>query len=384
MIEKQETSDLIAKNIKSIMGNKKITSNELSRKCNISPGMVSKIINRNTGISIVMAMSIASGLDVDLMDILAGLTSPEKKAKEKLNNNNALSIGILSIEKKRITCVKDAKNETIGQSQINTGIDLAEPTSILHQLVDEAIIAASPHLEKKTSVFKQSNLVIVAQSYEFETIRHKFTTFMQRHFKHVLILSDWHFMYLANFHHKAPGISLIVDKGISLSFFYKGGIKKIGGWKFPVYDFGGENWLGLETIRHTIQAHDGYIPASKLSSRVLSHFNGKLSNAVEVCFNGARSPDIFASFVDILLRCYYEKDPSAISIVNQGYLEIEKTIKLADQLLEKTLPITINGSLAKIYKPYIKAERTAAEVNLISKVDMLASLKESDLLTVVA
>lgn len=109
MIEKQETSDLIAKNIKSIMGNKKITSNELSRKCNISPGMVSKIINGNTGISIVMAMSIASGLDVDLMDILAGLTSPEKKAKEKLNNNNALSIGILSIEKKELLVLKMQK-----------------------------------------------------------------------------------------------------------------------------------------------------------------------------------------------------------------------------------------------------------------------------------
>jgi glucosamine kinase len=149
------------------------------------------------------------------------------------------------------------------------------------------------------------------------------------------------------------GISLIIDKGVSLSYRHNREIKKLGGWKFPVYDLGGENWLGVETIRHTIQAKEGYIPMSDLAHNVLAKFNGKIEKITEICFK-RNDPDIYCLFTEPLLRSHFTGDPAANSIIQLGFQSIHQLVDRADNILGEKGRIALSGSLANIYKSYFK------------------------------
>jgi glucosamine kinase len=185
-----------------------------------------------------------------------------------------------------------------------------------------------------------------------------------------LLLPDWQLTYLAAFE-KSPGISLIIDKGVSLSYMHGGKLKKLGGWKFPVYDLGGENWLGVETIRHTIEAVEGYIPMSNLAHNVMAKFNGKIEKITETCFKGGDF-DVYCLFSDILLRSYLTGDNAAKAIIEHGFHLIYRSIKKVDTILGKELKITMNGSLTDIYKVFFDKNRLITSPNNAEKTKLLA------------
>ncbi len=254
-LEKNEILSIIAANLKKLLQQSELSPSELARKCQVSGGSISKIAKGTMSITIPMAMNLAIGLGVELNDLLEGLVTEQgapKDLKEKPLKSNQIpwSIGMLSINNKRITCIKDHEGHLMGSSELEGGLDLTESAGHLLQSIQESIFAAYPHAPDH-SLLKKANLKLVTQSFEFVEARTRFTSFAQKHFNEVLLLPDWQLSYLSVFGTQ-QGISLIVDKGISLSYQHHGELKKLGGWKFPVYDLGGENWLGVETIRHTI------------------------------------------------------------------------------------------------------------------------------------
>ena len=163
------------------------------------------------------------------------------------------------------------------------------------------------------------------QSYEFEDTRIRFINYASRLFQQVIILPDWQITYMKAFG-KREGISLVVEKGASLSYRHNDQLKKIGGWKFPVYDLGGENWLGVETIKHTIEAFEGFVPMSKLAHNVLAKFNGKIERITEVCFKGNKDTDIYSLFTETLLYNYFIGDQAAKNIVENGFEKVNALI----------------------------------------------------------
>ncbi|MDO8953689.1 MAG: helix-turn-helix domain-containing protein [Gammaproteobacteria bacterium] len=375
-MDKSKILTVIANNVRSLMNQTGLTSTELARRCKISTGTISKIINGNMSITIPMALNLAEGFGADVSEILNGLTDKDlkKSAKPKPQADDQLTIGVMSINNKRFTCVKNSSGKIIGTSELNTGLDLAEATGGLIQLIQESIFEALPGVSEDQNVLKQAKLNLVMQSFEFEDTRHKFEHFARKYFKEVMVIPDWQITHLATFK-DGEGISLVTDKGTSLSFKHNGTLRKLGGWKYPVYDFGGENWLGVETIHHTIEAVEGYVPMSRLAQNVMSKFNGKIEKITETCFKGSHH-DVYMLFTEILLRSYFTGDPAAKEIIESGFKAIYRSIERADNISGKQLKIAINGSLADLYRKYFDESRLVPHSSENEKVELLTDISK--------
>lgn len=373
-VEKRHIIKIVADNIRSLLHEKGISSLELSKKCKASQGTISKIINAQMSLTVAMAVNIADSLGVDVNSIFKGLaTKPQTKEEAIEGAPEQLAIGVLSINNKRITCIKNSTGKILGTSELEGGLDLAETSSNLIQLINESIYAALPNGAADEAKLKYAKLNLVTQSYEFEETRNKFAQFAKRYYKDVVLMSDWQITYLAAFK-KTDGISLITDKGISLSYMHNGSLKKLGGWKFPVYDLGGENWLGVETIRHTIEAFEGYVPMSKLARNVLTKFNGKIEKITETCFKGSKDHDVYCIFSEILLRNYMTGDKAAKDIIQRGFQLINRSIEQVDSTVGKELKIALNGSLADIYVEFLSKNRLITPTSDAAKVKLLADI----------
>ncbi len=376
-MEKKKILAVIAENLRELMNQRQLSSTALARKCKVATGTISKIINGDMSVSVPIAAALAQGLEVDLSELLKGITlkgaAEDSYPKVKVKESDQLAIAVLSINNKRFACVKDYEGNVVGTSELEGGLDLTETSGSLLQSIRESIYNAVPKTQENESRLKYAKLNLVTQSYEFEDTRNKFVLFAKRYFKDVLMLPDWQITYLATFK-KDDGISLVTDKGVSLSYMHNGVLKKLGGWKFPVYDLGGENWLGVETIRHTIDATEGYIPMSDLAHNVLAKFNGKIEKITETCFKGPKDDDIYCLFTEILLRSYFTGDETAKTIIEKGFKSIYKGIDKVDEIVGKQLKITINGSLADIYKKFFKKERLIVSPSDSEKTKLLAGI----------
>lgn len=378
-MEKEKVLKIIGQNLRTLINEQSMTVNELARRSNVSAGTISKIMNGNMGLTVTMAMTIANGLKVDIASILQGLSeNPEllfhKKTKKQRDD---ITIGLLSLNNRRITCICDYNQNIIGFSELENGLDLAESFNSLQQLINESIASAVSDAHVEINL-KKADINLVLQSYEFEDTRVKFINFMQRFFNQVTILSDWQLTHMCNFD-KTNGISLIVDKGISLSYKYQNSIRKIGGWKFPLYDIGGENWLGVESIKHTIEAYEGFIPMSNLARTILSKHGSSLNVIVELCFKGNTNHDVYCIFSEILINQYLNGVPEAKFIIEKGKKHVKRLLQRADDITKIPGKIALQGSLRKIYESVVSKERLIEHKDNFYKAEFLAKINQKTL-----
>ncbi len=379
-MERHEIQKIFGTNVRNIMNKKNISNPELARRCKVSSSSVSRIVNGTASATLPMMLTIANGLEVNISLLLAGLseeTEQQNPIKEPLKD--IIFAGLLSIENKRIACIKDSKGNILGTSEAQGGLDLAESTTSLIQLIKESIFEALPLKTTDPAILKSIDLKIVTQSYEFESTRIKFVNFSKKYFHHVLLLPDWQITYFSAFP-ESEGISLVIDKGVSLSYMHKSTLQKIGGWKYPVYDLGGENWLGSEVIHHTIEAKEGYIPMTQLARNVLAKFNGKIERITETCFKGA-DLDIFCLFAEPLIRLYLMNDDISTKIIKKGYEHIQRMLNLVDKNTGGKLKITLSGCLTDIYEPYLDSSRLTKFTSSKEKVELLTEITEEFLFT---
>lgn len=374
MLEKQKIITSIAGNVRRLMNQAGMSSTELAKKANVSSGTISKIIHANMSITVPMAMALAQGLGVSLNEILNGLVTEESlENKTVIKVKEALSIGVMSINGMRVTCIKNNDGHVLGTSELEGGLDLAESTGGLIQGIRESVATALSSSQTSKDILKASKLNLVMQSYEFEDTRARFVHYAGREFDRVVILPDWQITYMKAFGMN-KGISLVTEKGVSLSYRHNDQLKKIGGWKFPVYDLGGENWLGVETIKHTIEAFEGFVPMSKLAHNVLAKFNGKIERITEVCFKGSKDTDIYSLFTEMLLYNYFIDDDAAKDIIKNGFNKVNALIQRADEIIGKQVYITLNGSLSEIYRPFLDESRLLEPSTNKEKAELLAIL----------
>jgi len=245
--------------------------------------------------------------------------------------------------------------------------------SVFDRIIESLDKALVNYKDEHENYLKITHLTVVVQSYEFEDTRRKFENYLKKYFKSVNVLSDWQITYLA-FFKKRQGISLVVDKGVSISYQHNGELKKLGGWKFPIYDLGGENWLGLMAIRHTIEAYEGYVLMSDLAKDVLSKFDGKIEKILETCFKSEKNPDVYCLFAEILLRNYLTGDETSKKIVGDGFALINKLIEKVDETVGEKRNIVLNGSLSKIYKSFLPETRLIKSIGSEKRVEILADI----------
>ena len=364
-------SKTIVENINIALERLKISKNELAKRSGLAMSTVARILSGDRNFTIDKMIPIARALNMSPADFFSGIQMNDSSmfANKESDDASHYSVGVMSIGKRRITSVMRGTT-TLGTSDIAGDLDLAEPTSNLLELIKVSINSA---FSNDAESFNNISLKLVTQSYEFTEKRKSFLYKAKQLFNDVILIPDWQITYLADFK-EISGMSLVVDKGVSLSYMHEGHLRKLGGWKFPTYDLGGENWLGVETIHHTIEAAEGFREMSGLAEVVLSQYDSKIEKIVEACFKGVKDADVYCLFAEILIHCYYRKDKAAEQVILSGLHEVKKLVKKAEDWLGENSMITINGSLANIYKEHFDSARLVAPSSNSEKVSLLAGI----------
>ena len=166
----------------------------------------------------------------------------------------------------------------------------------------------------------------------------------------------------------------MVDKGVSLSYMHQGHLRKLGGWGFPIYDMGGEYWLGLMAVRHTIEAQEGFQASSALSRSILSKYDMRLEKLIEFCIKSHIGPNMYCQFSDQLLHAYFSGDSAAKAILTEGFSYVSRAIDKVDQTIGIKASISLNGSLAPLYKPFLESSRLISDIGNSVKTSLLADI----------
>jgi N-acetylglucosamine kinase-like BadF-type ATPase/DNA-binding Xre family transcriptional regulator len=373
-LDKERIAKRIAENVAVMLRARSMTNAELAKKSDVTRSTVGKILAAEINISAMMLVKLARGLDVQPNDILNGLVDDTQPfVQEELSKDQVLYAGILSINKKRMTCIKDHQGEVVGLSELDSDLDLAETLPHVFKLIETSITQALKDTAYQSIDLSAINLLVVVQSYEFMQTRKKFEDYAKRFFYSIKLIPDWQITYLSAFGQKA-GICMVVDKGVSLSYLHDQRLQKIWGWKFPIYDVGGENWLGVQAIRHTVDAEGGFVPMTDLARAILTKHGGLIENILESCFKKEKDPDVYCLFSDILLRCYFRGDAKAKTIIEDGFNSVYRAIDRIDQITKKPLQIAIHGSLADIYKTFIDPARLSESSANQDKANLLADV----------
>jgi N-acetylglucosamine kinase-like BadF-type ATPase len=387
---KSRESKKIVENINNALRLSKMTKNELAKLSGLPMSTIGRILSGERNFTVDKMVPIARALNVGIDEFFQGVQTRdmEKEPLGSTSDKPLLSAGILSIGRQRITCIKDADKKVIGRSVLAGDLDLAEPiTNLLADIEDSICAALSNSSVKKYHLMPESeirqgefletiNLNLVTQSYEFLEKRKNFIYKASQLYNSVIHMPDWQISYLSDFKN-TQGIALIVDKGVSLSFMHQGKLQKLGGWKFPTYDIGGENWLGNQAVQHTIEAVEGLSKPSQLSSEILAKYDGKLEKLVETCFQGAKDTDVFCQFSKVLILRYYQKGKKAQELVQAGFDKIKCLIEAAEKLLQAKPSITVSGSLLDVYRHYIDPARLVRPANNEDKVSVLADINRA-------
>lgn len=383
---KSREAQKIVENINHALRLRKMTKNDLIKFSGLPASTVSRILSGERNFTIDKMIPIARALNINISDFFSGIqTKDDNKEKGSLiDDKQLLSIGILSINRKRFTSIKDVNQKLVATSVLSGDLDLAEPIATLLVQIEDSIVAAlrnssikqhqkMPESEiRKIDFLGTINLRLVTQSYEFLERRKNFIYKSSMIYNSVIHLPDWQITYLSDFK-ETPGISLIVDKGVSLSFMHQGILKKLGGWKFPAYDLGGENWLGNQAVQHTIEAAEGMCEPTKLSATILTKYNNELYKLVETCFHGATT-DVFCRFCETLVSCYFQEDYKAQEIIATGFKEIMRLVNAATNILQTKMKISISGSLANVYQHHFDEELLIKSTENQEKSSLLANI----------
>lgn len=213
----------IAGNIRKIMAEKSLSNSDVVKMTGISAGTVSKILNQQLKVTADKLYDFSEGLGVPVVELLDGLENVISTGRPKKKQTSSLSdlyVGVLSIGDRRICCVKDNQGNVVGESELTESLVLTEPFSTILANIRSSIgIALGRDNPLDSHELKSIHLAIVVHCYEFEETRLKYRDSALKYFKSVEILSDWQITYLASFGNK-NGISLVVDKGVSLSYMH--------------------------------------------------------------------------------------------------------------------------------------------------------------------
>jgi glucosamine kinase len=124
--------------------------------------------------------------------------------------------------------------------------------------------------------------------------------------------------------------------------------RQIGGWGFPISDCGSGAWIGLQAIRHALEALDGLAPRGPLDEALLPEFEADAEQFVG--WLDAATPRDYAAFAPRVFD-QAETDPTAAAILAEAGVAIGTLIDaVADQPVEA---VYLLGGLAEPLHPYL-------------------------------
>jgi glucosamine kinase len=150
-------------------------------------------------------------------------------------------------------------------------------------------------------------------------------------------------------HSGRDGGIVIIGTGSAAFAMVRGREVKAGGYGFPVSDEGSGADLGLRAIRLALRAHDGRIPATRLTAEVMDRFDGDPFAAV-AWMDCATATD-YATLAPLVMRHADAGDPAGRRIVCAAAEEIDTMVR---RLIESGAPrIALTGGLAVPMEPWL-------------------------------
>jgi glucosamine kinase len=149
-------------------------------------------------------------------------------------------------------------------------------------------------------------------------------------------------------HDGKDGAILIIGTGVIAYRIFQGEEKRVSGWGFPHDDEGGGAWIGMETIRATLQMCDGRRKSTPYLEAVYQHFQSDLTKLVT--WANLASATEFASLAPIFTDHLLKGDPAAITLAMASGKALMQAL---DALLVKDSPLCLFGGLASFLEPYL-------------------------------
>jgi glucosamine kinase len=124
---------------------------------------------------------------------------------------------------------------------------------------------------------------------------------------------------------------------------------RIGGWGSEISDEGSGAWLGRETLRRVLLAHDGRLPWTGLLRRIFEH-HGADPHAI-VRWAAAAQPRDYGSIAPIVIEHVAQHDDTALTLVRLAGSFLESIML---RLVELGAPrIALAGGLAPLLQDFL-------------------------------
>ncbi|MCD8524814.1 MAG: N-acetylglucosamine kinase [Gammaproteobacteria bacterium] len=152
-------------------------------------------------------------------------------------------------------------------------------------------------------------------------------------------------------HNGLDGAVLIIGTGVIGYKITHGEHQRVGGWGFPYDDAGGGAWLGLQTIRYTLECHDGRRAPSPFLREVYKFFHQDIEELIAWATQATATE--YATFAPLLIEYMHQKDPYALELIEHSALALSSVLKtlLAGN---ESIPVCLCGGLAPYVAPYLK------------------------------
>lgn len=169
-------------------------------------------------------------------------------------------------------------------------------------------------------------------------------------FQTVVLKSDAYVACLGA-HEGSDGSIIIIGTGVVGYKIDHQETLKVGGWGFPHGDEGGGAWLGMQAMRHTLQALDLRGETTPLTEAIFDFFDCNLIRLV-VWANRANSSR-FAEIAPFVIEYVKKEDPLALRLIRMAAEEIDKVAVALFRKGERPLPCAFFGGISPYIKPWI-------------------------------
>eukprot|EP01037_Dinobryon_pediforme_P017522 gene17522-17722_t len=230
-----------------------------------------------------------------------------------------------------------------GSANLTLGIDTA--AHALRAATDAALIAAGLPEQCKRNIhagFGLAGANVPSLAAELQSVSFGFAT---------LNLASDAVIACLGAHGGADGAILILGTGSQGLAMIDGQVHTIGGWGFSVSDEGSGAILGRAALRAALRAHEGFGPASPLTTDILAQFDH--DPAKMVLWAQSATPRDYGHFAPHLFTHHHKNDAVAHALLSDSVTQITAMIERLRAL--GATRIALMGGLAAPCTPLLPA-----------------------------
>ncbi|MEZ5779674.1 MAG: BadF/BadG/BcrA/BcrD ATPase family protein [Paracoccaceae bacterium] len=173
-------------------------------------------------------------------------------------------------------------------------------------------------------------------------------------FRHVTVTDD-HPTMIAGALGDRSGAVVAIGTGSFVGRQAKGTIRAVGGWGWRLGDQGSGAWLGRRMLAETLLAHDGLVPESELSRRLLDRMEG---GAGIVAFSLRATPADYATLAPEVTAAAAAGDDIARRLMDEGAAYIRGALNTLGWTPAEVLCLT--GGVGPAYRDWLEPDVVAA------------------------